>query len=71
MSSSKSSGGGLGLGFFSVLFLIFMTLKLCDVIDWSWWFVTMPLWGPFALVAALFVFAVVVFLSYHVLFGRK
>jgi hypothetical protein len=33
-------------GFFPVLFLIFLTLKLCDVIAWSWWWVTCPLWGP-------------------------
>lgn len=28
-----------------VLFLIFLVLKLTDVIDWSWWWVTAPLWG--------------------------
>lgn len=33
-------------GFFSLLFLIFMTLKLCGVITWSWWLVCMPLIGP-------------------------
>jgi hypothetical protein len=32
-----------------ITFLIFMTLKLCGVIDWSWWWVTAPLWGGFAL----------------------
>jgi len=31
------------------VFLIFLTLKLCGVIDWSWWWVTAPLWIPFAL----------------------
>jgi hypothetical protein len=31
------------------VFLIFLTLKLCGVIDWSWWWVTAPLWMPFAL----------------------
>jgi len=24
--------------------LIFITLKLCDVIDWSWWSVLAPYW---------------------------
>lgn len=38
-------------GWFSgLLFLIFLTLKLCGVITWSWWWVTAPLWIPFALV---------------------
>lgn len=27
-----------------ILFLVFMILKLCKVITWSWWFITMPLW---------------------------
>jgi len=36
--------GGLGLG--TILFLIFLVLKLTDVIDWSWWWVTAPLWIP-------------------------
>lgn len=39
----------------SPLFLIFLTLKLCGVIDWSWWWVTAPLWGPFAIIAIVFV----------------
>jgi len=30
---------------FVTVFLIFMVLKLCHVIDWSWWWVTAPLWG--------------------------
>jgi len=38
-----------GLGFFSVLFLIFLTLKLVGVIQWSWIWVFSPLWGPLLL----------------------
>lgn len=33
-----------GLSFPSVLFFIFLVLKLTKVIDWSWWWVTSPLW---------------------------
>lgn len=32
------------------LFCIFLVLKLNKDIDWSWWWVTAPLWGPIALV---------------------
>jgi len=39
---SKSSSSGMGLG--SVLFVVFLVLKLTDHIDWSWWWVTSPLW---------------------------
>ena len=35
-----------GIGFHGFLFLIFLTLKLCHVINWSWWWVTAPLWIP-------------------------
>ena len=39
--------GGLGLG--TILFLIFLVLKLTgigSVVNWSWWLVTSPLWVP-------------------------
>ena len=43
-NSSGSSGGSSGLGILSVLQIIFIVLKLCGVIDWSWWLVLTPLW---------------------------
>lgn len=45
-ASSKSSGG---IGFFGLLAIVFITLKLCGIITWSWWWVTAPIWGPLAL----------------------
>ena len=39
--------------FFSIMFLILFTLKLTNVITWSWWLVTAPLWGPIALGLAI------------------
>ena len=36
------------ISFLSLLFLVFLILKLCGVINWSWWWVTAPLWGGFA-----------------------
>lgn len=32
-----------------VLGLIFIVLKLCAVIDWSWWLVLLPFYGGFVL----------------------
>ena len=32
------------MGFAAVLTIVFITLKLCDVIDWSWVWVVSPLW---------------------------
>jgi hypothetical protein len=51
MSDNKNTSGGIGLGM--ILFLIFMTLKLTGHITWSWWYVTLPLWGPLLVVAAI------------------
>lgn len=45
-SSSRSSGIGLT----GAVFIVFLVLKWVGVIDWSWWAVTAPLWGSFALV---------------------
>lgn len=33
----------------SILGLIFITLKLCEVITWSWIWVLCPFWGGFAI----------------------
>lgn len=44
-----------------ILFLIFLVLKLTNNIDWSWWWVTSPLWIPIALViSGVLLLAVVV-----------
>lgn len=51
MSECSSSSGGIGLG--GVLFVVFLVLKLTGVIHWSWWWVTAPLWGGFALLLAI------------------
>ena len=50
----------IGPGFFGCLFIAFLVLKLCHVIDWSWWFVTAPLWVPICLVLAAFVVIIVI-----------
>lgn len=45
--ANKSTSSGLGLG--SVLFIVFLILKLTGNINWSWWWVTSPLWIPITL----------------------
>jgi Transmembrane Fragile-X-F protein len=32
------------IDFGGLLFLLFLALKLTHYIDWSWWWVTAPLW---------------------------
>jgi len=45
--AEKNTSNGIGLG--TLLFLIFLVLKLTNHIDWSWWWVTAPLWIPLVL----------------------
>jgi hypothetical protein len=54
-NNNNNTSGGIGLGM--VLFLIFMTLKLTGNITWSWWYVTLPLWGPLSLALAIIIIA--------------
>ena len=53
------------LGFFGLLGLIFITLKLAEigqVASWSWWLVLAPIYGPPALIIAFFAVLAVFFL---------
>jgi len=62
---SKSASSGIGLGW--ALFIVFMVLKLTKNIDWSWWWVTSPLWGPIVVVVLLI--GIFVFVK-TVIFGK-
>jgi hypothetical protein len=65
MAEEAKSASFISLGLCEATFLVFLVLKLCHVIDWSWWYVTAPLWAPWA---ALIVGVVVVMLC-AVVFG--
>lgn len=53
---SGASAGGITLS--GLVFIVFLVLKLCNIINWSWWWVTAPLWIPVALAVAIFVIVV-------------
>lgn len=55
---SKSTGGVSFLGLLAVAFIV---LKLAGQVDWSWWWVLAPIWGP----ALLSMGGVIVFLAIH------
>lgn len=42
MSNNSNSSGGIG--FCGLLTIVFIVLKLCGTIDWSWIWVLSPLW---------------------------
>lgn len=56
---------GISLG--TILFVVFLVLKLTETIDWSWWWVTAPLWIPVGLAL------VIAFISWviAIIFGNR
>ena len=74
-STTTIRSGGMGL--LGWLFIIFLILKLnpggyldSPVADWSWWWVTAPLWGAFAIAAVALLAIGVVYLVANALDAR-
>lgn len=49
MTQTTQASSTGGVGFFGLLTLLFIGLKLGGAITWSWWWILAPLWVPFAL----------------------
>jgi hypothetical protein len=52
-TQTQSQSGGIG--FCGALTILFIALKLTDVIDWSWWWVLSPSLIPLAIVVFLMI----------------
>lgn len=63
MKNNNASNDG-GMGFFSVLQIVFIVLKLCGVIDWKWGWVLSPTWGSI-------IFYVVIVIIYAAISTRR
>jgi hypothetical protein len=63
-----NNSGSLSLSL--VIFVVFLTLKLSGVINWSWWWITSPLWLPFVVVLAI-IFIISVFAIVSVLINDR
>ena len=53
-----------GMKFCDVLLIVFIVLKLCKVINWSWWWVLSPFWIPLGLAIILLLISVILKLIY-------
>ena len=51
-----------GLSLSAIVFIVLLTLKLSGVIDWSWWWITLPLWWIFPFIIIVIIFALIVLL---------
>jgi len=66
----RNNSSSSGMGILSVVGVVFITLKLVGVINWSWWWVTAPFWGGFVLVGTIFIIGIVLILLKAVLEGK-
>ena len=57
MANNTQSGG---IGFFGLLTILFIGLKLTGFIDWSWWLVLAFMWVPLAIVLVFALIALVI-----------
>ncbi len=73
MSSGNTTTVHNGIGLCGIMFVILFLLKVgvveTVVMGWSWWWITAPLWGPLAFVAAFFLVAGIVILIGAAIFG--
>jgi len=54
MTKNKVTVQRSGANSAMLLFITFLVLKLTGVIGWSWWWVTVPLWGGLVIAAIAF-----------------
>ena len=57
--SNNSSSSSSGIGLPGLLTVLFVGLKLTNVISWSWWWVLSPIWIS-ALIGLAFVFILLI-----------
>lgn len=53
--AESSSNYSSGIGFGSLLAVLFIGLKLTGHITWSWWWVLSPLWIPVGVILCIVV----------------
>lgn len=44
-------------------FIMLAVLRLCNIINWSWWLVTAPLWGGTLLLISIFISTILFMLA--------
>lgn len=60
MSKESKSTGSSIITISTVVGIVFIILKLCGVLDWSWWAVTAPIWVVWGLVFGIIAVALII-----------
>lgn len=58
-NSKKTTVSG-GIGFTGLLTIIFIVLKLLNIINWSWWWVLAPLWLPVGIILIIALILIII-----------
>lgn len=58
MRKEGNTAASGGIGFFGLLTITFIVLKLLKVIEWSWLWVLSPIWIPLVIVVLIIIFLV-------------
>jgi len=66
MSNTESKATVYFPSFSTLLGILFITLKLCNVIDWSWWWVLLPIWGPIAFALVIAIIIALIYVGYKI-----
>lgn len=66
-TNSKPNVSIINSSILTIMFVVFLTLKLTGNIDWSWWWVTSPLWLPvvilFGIIGVIFIASLLILSS--------
>lgn len=60
MSKETVTGG---VSAWTVLLIVFIVLKLCNLIDWSWGWVLSPLWIPLSIVVLVVIIVLFIYFT--------
>jgi hypothetical protein len=70
MSKDKTEVKTGGIGFFGLLAIVFITLKLTGYIAWSWWWVLSPLWLPISVVISIALLVFIITFAWSWVFDK-
>ena len=52
-----SKNKSVGLGVIDIVQIVFIILKLCKLINWSWWIVLIPFWITLIMIIGILIYA--------------
>lgn len=64
MSENKTSSSN-GIGFTGLLTIVFITLKLLNKIEWSWWWIISPIWIFALFIIGLFILCAIIAILFN------